>query len=112
MPQKVRGKGLWLWTPQGKARAEKAIRDDGGGANTVKSFNTWMGTTEKICKEAISKPIMHKYQGPNAPVLAAGDYKAAVQRDVDAAEVIFEVGGDGSVSIAVGGKVITTKKLW
>ena len=43
MAQKVKGKGLWLWTTQGKARAEKALKDEGAGAPTLKSFNTWMG---------------------------------------------------------------------
>src|SRR3954447_16265906 len=101
MPQKLKGKGLWLWTTQGKARADKAIKDEGAGAATVKSFNTWMGTTEKICHQAISKPIMDKLQAPNAPALAAGNYKAAVQREVDATEVVFEVDGTGSASISV-----------
>jgi hypothetical protein len=112
MPQKIKGKGLWLWTPEGRARAEKAIRQDGAGDKTVQTFKTWLNTTEKICKEAISKPIMDKYQGPNAPVLAAGDYKAAVQREVDATEVTFEVDDKGNIAILVSGKAITKKKLW
>lgn len=112
MPQTIKGKGLWLWTAQGKARLEKAIRADGAGDKTVKSFDTWLGTTEKICKDAISKPILEKFQAPNAPALPAGDYKAAVQKEVDATDVTFKVDSDGTVSISVSGNVITKKKLW
>jgi hypothetical protein len=112
MPQTIKGKGLWLWTTQGKARAEKAIRADGAGDKTVKSFDTWLGTTERICKDAISKPILEKLQAPGAPMLAAGDYKTAVQKEVDATDVSFQVDSAGTVSISVSGNAVTKKKLW
>jgi hypothetical protein len=114
VPHTIKGNGLWLWTPAGKTKVERAIREEGAGDATVKSLNTWLTTTEKISKEAITKPIKEKYEGPKGKKLGLDQNKIKefVQKEIDKTEVTFQSDADGNVSILVSGRVITKKKLW